>query len=144
MSLLSDDFTKNQLPDVSMQRERSWGHRVINRSCYQQWRSLAYRLGMTVESAEQLKTLRSWMEQSGPIASTGRGVVREARPGPSRVRRYDEMEGRSRPTERSVRGRYDHSDRSRSSSRSRSGNRSGSSLNRGQSGRTQFRTRDDY
>ena len=143
--MLSDDFTKNQLPDVALQREQSWGHRVINRACYQQWRALCCRLGMTSTSAAQLKTLRSWMEQDGPVKSLGRGIVREAQPGPSRIRRYDEMEGRSRPVERSVRGRYDHSrSRSRSDSRSRSRGRSGSSLNRGQSGHHQHRTRDDY
>ena len=140
--MLSDDFTKNQLPDVTLDRERSWGHRVVNRACYQQWRALACRLGMTESYVDHLKTLRSWMETSGPVASTGRGIVREARPGPSRSRVYDEMDGRSRPTERSVRGRYD-----RGQSRSRSGSRtrgSSSSLNRGQSGGRQYRTRDDY
>lgn len=144
--MLSDDFTKNQLPDVSLQRERSWGHRVINRSCYQQWRALCCRLGMTVESAKNLKNLRSMMEQDGPIKSFGRGIFRESQPGPSRIRHYDEIDGRSRPVERSVRGRYDHPgrSRSRSDSRSRSRGRSGTSLNRGQSGFPQHRTRDDY
>ena len=144
--MLSDDFTKNQLPDVAFQRERSWGQRVINRSCYQQWRALCCRLGMTAESAGNLKNLRSMMEQDGPIKSLGRGIFRESLPGPSRIRRHDEMEGRSRSTVRSVRGRYDHSDRSRSrsDSRSRSRGRSGTSLNRGSSGFPQHRTRDDY
>ena len=136
--MLSDDFSKNQLVAVSAQRERSWGQQVINRDCYQSWRLLSYRLGMTPETFANVKVLRGWMETEGPVRSVGRGIVREARPGPSRIRRHEQMDGRSRPTERSVRGRYDSS-QSRSRSRSNSNNR----LNRGESGRSLYRNRDD-
>ena len=133
---MSEEFSKNQLPAVTADRERSWGQQVVNRDCYQSWRHLAYRLGMTPESLENVKCLRKWMETNGPIISTGRGITRESQPGPSRVRRYDEMDGRSRSNERSVRGRYD-------TSRSRSRGRSNTRLNRGESGRSLNRTRDD-
>lgn len=139
MSLLSEEFTKNQLPTISAQREQSWGHQVVNGDCMTSWRLLGHRLGMTTETLANVKTLRSWMETNGPVKSTGRGGTRESQPGPSRVRGYDEMEGRSRPTERSVRGRFDGS-RSRSRSRTQSNTR----LNRGESGRSLHRTRDDY
>ena len=136
---MSEEFSKNQLLSVSAQREISWGHQVVNRDCMQSWRLLSHRLGMTVDALANVKTLRNWMETDGPIKSVGRvGVTRESRPGPSRVRRHDEMDGRSRPTERSVRGRFDSS-RSRSRSRSNSNSR----LNRGESGRSLHRTRDD-
>ena len=136
--MLSEEFSKNQLGEVSVQRERSWGHQVVNRDCFQSWRLLSHRLGMTVDALSNVKVLRSWMQTHGPVRSTGRGVPRE--PGPSRVRRFDDMVGRSRPTERSVRGRYDDGSRSRSRSRSNSNTR----LNRGESGRSLYRTRDDY
>lgn len=135
--MLSEEFSKNQLGEVSAQRERSWGHQVVNRECLHSWRLLSHRLGMTVEALSNVKVLRSWMQTNGPVRSTGRGIVRE--PGPSRVRPYDEMVGRSRPTERSVRGRYDGSQ-----SRSRSRSNSNTRLNRGESGRSLYRTRDDY
>ena len=133
--MLSDNFSKNQMVEIAAQRERSWGQQVVNRDCYQAWRLLSCRLGMSSESFSNVKTLRAWMETEGPIRSVGRGIVREAQPGPSRVRRHDQMEGRSRPNERSVRGRYE----SRSRSRSNSNNR----LSRGESGRSLYRTRDD-
>lgn len=131
--MLSEDFSHNQLPTVAVQREEDWGAKTINRDAFAQWRALSVRLGMTAEGAAHIKQLRRWMEQQGPVASTGRGIVREA--SNTRVRSRETMEGRSRDTERSVRGRYD-----------RSGSRSGrrSSLNRGNSGQSQFRTRDDY
>lgn len=103
------------------------------------WRLLSYRLGMTVESLANVKTLRSWMETSGPILSTGRGVTRESQPGPSRIRGYDDMAGRSRSGERSVRGRYEGT-----RNRSRSRPSSSTQLRRGDSGRSLHRTRDDY
>ena len=134
--MLSEEFTKNQLSEISAQREHSWGHQVVNGDCMESWRMLSYRLGMTPEKHANVKTLRSWMETSGPVLSTGRGVTRESQPGPSRIRRYEEMDGRSRPTERSVRGRYDDS-------RSRSRSRSNTGLRRGESGRSLYRTRDD-
>ena len=95
---------------------------------------------MTSESVTNVATLRKWMETSGPVASVGRGLVREARidrPGPSRVRRHDDMTGETRDSDRStwVRGRYENRSRSRSR---------GSSLNRGSSGQFRHRTRDDY
>ena len=139
MAILSEEFTKNQLQDISAQREESWGHQVVNGDCMQSWRLLSHRLGMTNEALGNVKTLRAWMETNGPVQSVGRGITRESRPGPSRVRGYDAMEGRSRPNERSVRGRYDAS---RSRSRSRTGSNTG--LNRGESGRSLHRTRDDY
>ena len=145
MSLLADEFTKSQLPDIAAERSDSWGENVLNRQCYQQWAVLARRLGMTPSNAGHIATLRKWMETAGPIASVGRGVPRDApgpsnRPGPSqptgrsRVRRHDDMTGRTRDDDRSdwVRGRYQDRSRSRSGSRSR-----GSSLNRGSSGRYQ-------
>ena len=127
--MLSEDFSHNQLPTIAVQREQNWGAKTLNRDCFAQWRALAVRLGMTAETAAYVKQLRKWMEQQGPVASTGRGVVREA--SGSRIRSRDDMEGRSRGPERSVRGRYE-----------RDGRRS--SLNRGSSGQGQFRTRDDY
>ena len=131
-ALLSDEFSKGQLPDIAADREESWGTNVLNRECYAQWRALACRLGMTPESVTNVATLRKWMETSGPVASVARGGVREARtdqPGPSRVRRYDEMSGGTAPDRSSmVRGRYE-----RSTNRSRSRSR-GNSLNRGSSG----------
>ena len=51
LALLGVDFTKNQLPDVAIQREHSWGSNVINRTCYEQWVALACRLGMTDNGA---------------------------------------------------------------------------------------------
>lgn len=129
--MLSEDFSHQQLPTIAVQREQDWGAKTINRDCFAQWRALSVRLGMTADTAKHVKQLRKWMEQQGPIASTGRGIVREA--STSRVRTHDEMEGRSRGAERSVRGRYDRS-------RSRDGR--GSSLNRGSSGRYQRQERD--
>lgn len=131
--MLSEDFSHNQLPTIAVQREENWGAKTLNRDCFAQWRALSVRLGMTADSASNVKQLRKWMEQQGPIASTGRGIVREA--SNSRIRTRDDMEGRSRDPERSVRGRYDRS-------QSREGRRS--SLNRGSSGQSRFRTRDDY
>ena len=136
---MSEEFSKNQLTNISAQRERSWGQQVVNRECMHSWRLLSYRLGMTNDSLAHLKTLRAWMEQDGPVRSIGRGETRESQPGPSRIRRRDEMEGRSRPNERSVRGRYDGSQ-----SRSRSRSNSNSRLRSGESGRSLHRTRDDY
>lgn len=134
MSLLSDAFSRNQLPAVSADREESWGQHVVNREAFAQWRALGCRLGMTSEHAANVAVLRRWMETEGPVKS----VAHHERtgPGPSRVRRYDDMAGRSRDEDRTnwVRGRYD---------RSRSGERR-SGLNQGSSGRTQHRTRDDY
>ena len=119
MALLGVDFTKNQLPDVAIQREHSWGSNIINRTCYEQWVALACRLGMTDNGAEITKTLRAWAESNGPVPSVNRGGYRESDPvGPSTLQR-----GRSRT-------RDDSPDRD---SRSRSRNRR-HSLNRGQSG----------
>ena len=131
--MLGEDFSHNQLPMIAAQREQDWGTKVINRDCFAQWRALSVRLGMTGDTATNVKQLRKWMEQQGPVASVGRGIVREA-PSSSRVRTRDDVEGRTSRTERSVRGRYDRS-------RSRDGRRS--SLNRGSSGQAQRRTRDD-
>ena len=130
LALVCDEFSKNQLGHVAIQRETDWGARVINRDCFAQWRALATRFGMTATTLSNVATLRKWMETAGPVAS----VDRSARPGPSRVRRHEEMAGSSDVPRRSVRGRYD---------RSRSGDRS-NSLNRGSSGQRQHRTRDDY
>ena len=129
--MLSEDFSHNQLPTIAVQREQDWGAKTINRDCYAQWRALSVRLGMTADTAKHVKQLRKWMEQQGPVASTGRGIVREA--SSSRIRTHEEMEGRSRGRERSVRGRFD---------RSESRGRRGSSLNRGSSGQLQRRGRD--
>lgn len=141
-ALLSDEFTKGQLPDVAADREESWGTNVLNKECYIQWRALACRLGMTVDDVKNVSVLRNWMETNGPVASVGRGIVREARsdrPGPSRIRRRD-SETRDSDRSRWVRGRYDerHQNDNRSRSRSR-----GNTLNRGSSGQFQHRTRDD-
>ena len=136
MSLICDAFTRNQLPDVSAQREESWGQHVVNREAFSQWRALGCRLGMTPDRAANVAVLRQWMETQGPVKS----VAHHERtgPGPSRIRRHNEMSGETRDDDRSnwVRGRYD-----RSRSRDRSGR--GSSLNRGTSGRSLHRTRDD-
>lgn len=133
MSLICDAFSHNQLSNVGAQREESWGQHVVNREAFSQWRALGCRLGMTEEQAKNVSVLRRWMETEGPV----RSIAHQERtgPGPSRVRRYDDMSGRSRADDRTnwVRGRYD---------RSRSGDRRGSSLNRGSSGR--YQTRDDY
>ena len=137
MSLICDAFSRNQLPDVSAQREESWGQNVVNREAFAQWRALGCRLGMTPDRAANVAVLRQWMETQGPVKS----VAHQDRtgPGPSRVRRHAEMSGETRTDDRSnwVRGRYD-----RSRSRDRSGR--GSSLNRGTSGQSLRRTRDDY
>ena len=137
--MLSEEFSKNQLAEVGAQREQSWGHQVVNRECMHSWRLLSHRLGMTSKDFANVKVLRSWMETEGPVRSTGRGITREAQAGPSRVRSYDRMEGRSRPNERSVRGRYDNS-RSRSRGRTDSTTR----LNPGESGRSLNRPRDNF
>lgn len=131
---MSDEFTKGQLPDIAADREEGWGSNVLNKECYIQWRSLACRLGMTVETVKNVSTLRHWMETNGPVASVGRGIIREPRserPGPSRVRRRDILSGENRDDDRSqwLRGRYDN--RSRSNNRSRS--RSRGSLSHGSS-----------
>ena len=128
--MVCDEFSKNQLGHVAVQREADWGALCVNRECFAQWRALATRLGMNATTVSNVTTLRRWMETSGPVAS----IDRSQRPGSSRVRRHDEMAGPSNPPGRSVRGRYD-----RSQSRDRS-----NSLNRGSSGRYQSRTRDDY
>lgn len=130
MALLGIDFTKNQLPDVSIQREYSWGSNIINRTCYEQWVALACRLGMSSNSAEITKTLRSWMETSGPVPSINRGGYRESAPaGPSTSSSGAGHSGRD-----SGRGRNRTRDDSPGrGSRSRSRGRR-DSLNRGQSG----------
>ena len=124
VSLICEAFSKNQLTAIALDREESWGQNVVNRESYSQWRALCVRLGMTRDTASNITTLRSWMETHGPVASVGRGGVREARdPRPGRSRRHDEMAGPSQSRDRDVRRRYDRS---------------------GSSGRTQGRTRDDY
>ena len=132
--MICDAFSHNQLPEVSADREESWGQHVVNREAFSQWRALGCRLGMTSDTAANVAVLRRWMETEGPVKS----VAHHERTGPgsSRVRRYDEMSGQTQDGDRTnwVRGRYD---------RSRSGDRR-SSLNRGNSGRLQRRTRDDY
>ena len=120
------DFTKNQLPDVSIQREHGWGSNVINRTCYEQWVALACRLGMSDNSVEITRTMRAWAESNGPVPSVNRGGYRESAPaGPSTTYR-----GRSRTRDDSPhRGSRSTSRGSRSTSRNRR-----DSLNRGQSG----------
>ena len=144
--MIAAEFTKNQLPDVSLQRESGWGANVVNRTCFSQWIALAFRLGMDDSYTEHVKTLRKWLEQQGPVPSVDRGGYRVSGPSvSSRVRRADvafadddddTRRGRSRT-------RDDPSDDHRSRSRSQS---RGQSLNRGSSGRFQGtkRTRRDY
>ena len=139
--MLGVDFTKNQLPDISIQREHSWGSNIINRTCYEQWVALACRLGMSSDSAEITRTLRSWMEMSGPVPSVNRGGYRESAPaGPS-----TSQSGATHSGFESRRGRHRTRDDSpNQGSRSRSRGRR-DSLNRGQSGQYlgQKRTRFD-
>ena len=70
--MVASNFSKNQDSEVTLERARDWGTAVVNRNCYQQWINLSSRLGMTRELSEQVRTLRTWMEQRGPIASVSR------------------------------------------------------------------------
>ena len=74
--MVSSNFSKNQDSEVTLERAQDWGTGVLNRRCYQQWINLAGRLGMTREMSEQVRTLRNWMEQQGPIASVSRSQLR--------------------------------------------------------------------
>ena len=70
--MVASNFSKNQDSEVTLERANDWGTSIVNRRCYQQWISLGGRLGMTREMSEQVRTLRTWMEQRGPIASVSR------------------------------------------------------------------------
>ena len=74
--MVASNFSKNQDSEVTLERARDWGTSVMNRRCYQQWINLAGRLGMTREMSEQVRVLRTWMEQKGPIASISRTQTR--------------------------------------------------------------------
>ena len=76
--MVASNFSKNQDSEVTLERARDWGTTVMNRRCYQQWIGLAGRLGMTRETSNQVRTLRTWMEQRGPIASVSRTVRRRS------------------------------------------------------------------
>ena len=76
--MVASNFSKNQDSEVSLERAQDWGTSVLNRRCYQQWINLAGRLGMTREMSDQVRTLRKWMEQRGPIASVSRTVRRRS------------------------------------------------------------------
>lgn len=76
--MVASNFSKNQDSEVTLERAQDWGTAVMNRRCYQQWIGLAGRLGMTREMSEQVRTLRTWMEQRGPIASVSRSVRRRS------------------------------------------------------------------
>ena len=136
LNLISAEFTKNQLSDVSLQRELGWGSHIVNRTCYSQWIALAFRLGMDETYVDHVKTLRHWLEQEGPVPSTDRGGYRESGPTMStgRVRRAD-VAFRDDDDD-NTRGRSLNRGRDRSGDRNRSRSR-GRSLNRGSSGQYQ-------
>ena len=142
LNLISAEFTKNQLTDVSLQRELGWGSHVVNRTCYTQWIALAFRLGMTESYVDHVKTLRQWLEQEGPVASTDRGGYRVPGPSSTRTRKANVA---FRDDDDNSRGRSRSRNRDRSPDRSRSRSR-GQSLNRGSSGQFQGgkRRRRDY
>ena len=74
--MVASNFSKNQDSEVTLERAKDWGTSVMNRQCYQQWINLAGRLGMTRETSNHVRTLRTWMEQRGPIASVSRSHSR--------------------------------------------------------------------
>ena len=137
---MASEFSKNQLEDVSLQRELGWGTHVVNRTCYQQWIALAFRLGMDENVSEITRTLRNWMESPAPVPSENRGGFRES--SSTRVRTADFAFGSGSDRGRSL--TRDGRDRRQSTSRDRRSN--SRSLNRGSSGRFvgSKRTRDDY